>query len=81
MLRVALEPSFAGQHGDYPMAQLPFTQGTRRSCAKQWFISPLCGVRRFARAVAADKRGMRTEADFDISKGSKIFDARALKLH
>jgi hypothetical protein len=37
--------------------------------------------RRFTRAVAADERGMRAKADFDISKRPKIFDTRALKLH
>jgi hypothetical protein len=37
--------------------------------------------RRLARAVAADERRMRAEADFDISKRSKVLDARALELH
>jgi hypothetical protein len=37
--------------------------------------------RRLAGAVAADERRMRAEADFDISKRSKVFDASALELH
>jgi len=37
--------------------------------------------RRLARTVAADERCMRAEAHFDISKRSKVFDARALELH
>ena len=34
-----------------------------------------------ARAIAADERRMRAEADFDISKRSEVLDARALELH